>query len=228
MKTVLITGAASALGMAVAERLVLDGWRVVLADRDVSALAPICETLGRERALALTLDVTKLEDVKAAIEHLPAPFDVLHGLVNYPSDRFGADIGAFSLLGADAWTGIVDRNLRGFLNCCYAVIPRLIATGGGGIVSVSNFEALRGSAASAVFSAASAGSLVFVETMVRECQPHNIRINTIIPPPPDSLAQRPNEQWPATTADSIAYLLSDRAIATTGACLDATAGWALH
>ncbi len=89
-------------------------------------------------------------------------------------------------------------------------------------------EAYRGLPDSAVYSTAKAAVAVLTQTLVRECQPDNIRVNSIIPPTKESLAKSGRNDADAIVAETIVFLLSEKAALTTGAALDCSNGWALH
>ena len=228
MKNVLVTGGAGPFAKKIVQRLIDDKWHVLLSDADFDAVEAICNDFGAEHASPMRLDASRLDDVKSVITKAVAERGAIVGLVNAYGNRDGADVGAFTELDPGYWRRVVDNNLRSVLNCCYAMIPHMIEVGGGSIVSLSAFEGLRGSPSGAVFSAASAGTIVFTQVLSRECLPHKIRVNSLLPPAPEIAGARLNEDLALPVAEAVAHLLSDRAAATTGACLDVTGGIALH
>jgi NAD(P)-dependent dehydrogenase (short-subunit alcohol dehydrogenase family) len=227
METVLITGGAGTCGQATARRLIAQGWRVVLSDSNVEAVRAAASTLGTpEQVEAIGLDITRLDQVQQAVAAASRRSPVI-ALVNAAGGRIGADSGAFADSDPAGWAPIIDLHLRGVLNCCYAVLPGMIAAGRGGIVSIVAVEGLRGDPASAVYSAAKAGIIVLTETLVRECAPAGIRVNAVVPPP--GLRERAGRNDDAGgVADAVAFLLSDAASQTTGSCLDVSGGFALY
>jgi NAD(P)-dependent dehydrogenase (short-subunit alcohol dehydrogenase family) len=104
----------------------------------------------------------------------------------------------------------------------------MIAAQHGGIVSLAAFEGLRGDPECALFSASKAGVIVLSAMLVREVQPFGIRVNTVVPGNSQSLAKIGRTSDTAAVAEAVAFLLSDAADLTTGACLDVSGGWALH
>lgn len=228
MKTVLITGGAGEHGGAIARRLVADGWFAILADIDGPTAGIVAESLGAGRADAVELDVTDVAAVGATVAAVIEKHGPLAALVNAAGGREGADAGPFAESDPATWHAIVDLHLTGTINACYAVLPGMIAAKHGGIVSLAAFEGLRGDPDAALFSAAKAGVIVLSEMLVREVQPYGIRVNAIVPGTPLSLAKIGRRDDTAAVAGAVAFLLSDAAELTSGACLDVSGGWALH
>jgi NAD(P)-dependent dehydrogenase (short-subunit alcohol dehydrogenase family) len=227
MDTALITGGGGRIGSAIAKKLAADGWKVILGDTDIDAARVAASAIGGS-AVAARLDITERESLAASIADLRRAHGPILALVNAAGGRVGTQLGPFCDSDPAGWRPIVDLHLRGVFNACQALLPDMIAAGRGSIVLVSAMEGLRGDPMSAVFSAAKAGVIVLTETLVRECQPHGIRVNCVLPGNPTVLAKTGVNDDAADLGEAAAFLASDRARRTTGACLDVTGGLALH
>jgi NAD(P)-dependent dehydrogenase (short-subunit alcohol dehydrogenase family) len=227
MPVALITGGGGAIGSAAGRRLAQDGWSVVLADIDLHAAQTAANSIG-ERASSIRMDVTKLEQVREGVADLLARLGSLDAVVAAAGGRSGADVGPFMDAPVETWTQIIELHLTGVLNTYYAALAHMQERRRGALVAISANEAYRGLPESTVFSTAKAAVAVLTETLVRECQPHNIRVNSIIPPTAQSLARTGCNDASASVAEAVAFLVSDRAALTTGAALDCSNGWSLH
>ena len=227
MPVALITGGAGTLGSAAAQRLAKDGWSVVLADIDFAAAEKAASSIGLH-ARALAMDVTQIDQVRAGVEAVIAQDGALDAVIAAAGGRFGADVGSFMEAPIETWAQIVELHLTGVLNVYYATLSHMRAKRRGALVAISAIEAYRGLPDSTAFSTAKACVAVLTETLVRECQPDNIRVNSIIPPTAESLARTGRNEGAATVAEAIAFLVSDKASLTSGAALDCSNGWALH
>jgi 2-hydroxycyclohexanecarboxyl-CoA dehydrogenase len=215
---ILITGAAGYYGSAIARRVAQAGWRPILADRDGDGVQALAQEIGGDW---LALDVTDRDAVRRAVTAM-APLD---GLVNAaggpPQEQ------PFSDSDSTSWHAIIDLHFRAVLNCIHAVLPGMLTAKRGSIVSLVACEGLRSDLDSPLYSVAKAAVIVLTEQLVRECQPASVRVNTLLLP--HRAAPIPASKSPAlAVAEAAEFLLSDRSYLTSGACLDASGGWALH
>ncbi len=140
MKTILITGASSGSGEACARRFAAAGHRVIVSARRSDRLAALVDELGPETAChAVTLDVRDREGVAAAIAGLPAEFAAIDVLVNNAGLALGLESADKADL--DHWDTMVDTNIKGLMYCTRAVLPGMVARGGGHIVNIGSVAA---------------------------------------------------------------------------------------
>ncbi len=215
--TVLMTGASGGLGTAVAARFVADGWRVV---------APLRGEAEQVVAgvLAVQADVTDQVDVAGAVATAAAePGAPLRAVVNL--------VGGFNSGGRvhetpiETFEGQLRINLRPAYLVTAAAVPHLIAGGGGAVVCVGARAALRPFSGAAGYVTSKAALLALVEALAIEYRDDRIRVNSVLPSVIDTPANRAaqpdadHSRWvaPELVADTIAYLCSDAAAATSGA-----------
>lgn len=139
-KVVIVTGASSGIGEAIARLLAARGARVVVGARRTDRLerlvAEIAEAGGEARFRAL--DVTNREDVKAFAAFAETEFGPVDVLVNNAGVM---PLSPLSLLKFDEWDRMIDVNIRGVLHGIGAVLPRMEARGAGQIINVASIGA---------------------------------------------------------------------------------------
>lgn len=127
-----ITGASSGIGAATATRLAAEGFDVVVGARRLDRLRAVAEPLG---ALALTLDVTDPASVEAFCAQIPD----CSLLVNNAGGALGRD----PIAEADEadWQAMYDSNVLGVLRMTKALLPKLVASGDGHVVTIGSIAA---------------------------------------------------------------------------------------
>jgi len=231
----IVTGAASGIGAATARLLVSRGWRVQLLDRsepEVRALARQLSEDGGE-VCAAAVDVSSRDAVFGAVADAAGAFGQLNGLVNC------AGIEGQATRLTDIVEAELDRllavNLKGVLFTMQAVVPLLVAQGGGSVVNIASASAVVGIPRLAAYSASKGAVLAMSRAAAVELARKGIRVNTISPGvvrtkmfeestnfDPKQLAASgggnpmgrigdPNE-----IAEAVAYLLSPASAYTTG------------
>ena len=125
-------------------------------------------------------DITGYEAVRCAVEQGAAKFGKIDILVN----NAGWDLAKpFLETGPDLWDKIIAINLRGPLNLHKAVLPHMIAGGGGTVINIASDAGRVGSSGEAVYSACKGGLIAFSKTIAREYARNNIRVNVVCPGP---------------------------------------------
>jgi 3-hydroxy acid dehydrogenase/malonic semialdehyde reductase len=134
-RTVLITGASSGIGQAVARRFAASGHRVVAAARRLDRLRELERELG-EKCLVLQVDVSDTEAARAAVTSLPEPFGRVDVLVNAAGVALG-DAPAHVADWAD-WKATIETNVLGCAALTHAVLPQMVERRCGDIVNVGS------------------------------------------------------------------------------------------
>lgn len=188
-KVTIITGAAGGIGRALVKRFCEEGAQVVAADISESALADMAQQL-QEFSASITpvvMDITDHAGVAAKVAEVNQKLGKIDILVN----NAGWDVvKPFVETTPDFWQKLVDINLMGPLNLQHAVLPFMVANGGGKIVNISSDAGRVGSSGESVYSACKGGIIAFSKTLARETARSNVRVNVVCPGPTDTAILR--------------------------------------
>lgn len=139
-KRIMVTGAAQGIGAAIARAFAREGADLLLLDRDEERLAETASELKPigARLLHAPADITDAPAIAAAVERAGREIGPINALVN----NAGINVFAEPLETTDAeWDRCFAVNLKGAWNCCRAVLPGMIAAGGGAILNIASTHA---------------------------------------------------------------------------------------
>lgn len=172
-RSVWCTGAASGIGLAIADLAKAAGARVARVDRAFAGI------VARDDGdLLVGLDVRELRavaDTAGALEARGWAADVLVNCAGIARDAVSWR------LADEAWDEVIDVNLSGAFRMARAVIPAMRARRGGAIVNVASINGLRGRAGLANYSASKGGLIALTRTLARELGPSGVRVNAVAP-----------------------------------------------
>ena len=177
-----ITGGGGAVGAATAMAFARAGAAVVLADKAADAAGRVAgdvQTIGG-RALALEMDVTREDSVRAAVDAAERRFGKVDILVN----NAGINIRKppHELTPTD-WAAVMNVNVTGYFLCARAVGPGMIERRSGRIINVASIMGFRGSpiTANLVYNTSKGAVVNFTRTLAGEWAPYNVRVNGVAP-----------------------------------------------
>jgi len=170
-RSIVVTGAASGIGQAVARLFLEAGARVAALDRHSPA------ALAEAGALCLQADVTDAAAVQQAVDQAAQTLGGIDGLVN-AAGISNTDLAEDVSL-AD-WKRVLDVNLTGTFVVCRACLEHLRASGTGTIVNLSSGQGLQPFVRRSAYAASKAGVIAFSKSIAMEWAPA-IRVNTICP-----------------------------------------------
>jgi len=177
-RTAVVTGGATGIGFAVAQRLAASGARVALWDRDAVKLASAQSALGPGTVVqALDVaDASAVAGAAAAMEEAMGRIDVLvcsagiagpnHMTWEYP---------------LDAWRQVIDVNLNGLFYCNRAVVPVMQKRDYGRIVNIASIAGKEGNPTASAYSASKAGVIGLTKSLGKELAKTGIRVNCVTP-----------------------------------------------
>jgi len=179
-KVVIITGASSGLGEAAANHLAELGAIVVIGARRAEKIEKLAKDIQEAggKALAVTVDVTNLEQVKNLVDKAVQQFGRVDVILNNagvmplsPMDR----------INVEEWNTMIDVNIKGVLNGIAAVLPYMKEQKSGQIINTSSVAGHKVFGGSAVYSATKYAVRALTEGLRMEVKPYNIRTTIVSP-----------------------------------------------
>lgn len=241
-KVFIITGAASGMGKETALRFEEEGAYIVAVDRNE---AVITEWEGHEKVTPIVIDITDLAGIKQLVQTVRDKFSRLDGVCNIA----GINDLSYPLLETDdeRWDKVMDIDLKAPFRILREAIPLMVESGGGSIVNIGSYAALRGNHGPS-YTAAKAGLGGLTKSIAFGFAKQNIRCNIIHPgacatgltmggqtyheaqAPLTAICQAMPVKWfgvPQDIAKVCAFLCSDDAAWVNGAVISVDGGMAV-
>ena len=243
-KVAIVTGAASGIGRASAERFAAEGARVVIADLDESGAREAAEAITGDggEATHVRVDVTRADDtdamVSAAVERYGS-LDVLFNNAGLATASVPVEDTAESV-----WDAAMAVNVKGVFLCSRAAAPAL-RRGGGSIIVTSSIMGVRARPGYTAYAAAKAAAIQLARTLALEMASDGVRVNCLAPVATDTpmlgtfIGDRDVDEGrsafvssiplgrlalPADVAEAALFLASDESAFITGTVLPVDGG----
>lgn len=242
-RTILVTGAARGLGLAIATALAGHGASLILADVLEAEGFQVAETIRKNGGSArfVPVDLADPQSIAALAGDVAEQEGSLHGLVNNGAIATGIGGKSFDEIEIETWDRVMQVNVRGTWLMTRACVPLLEKSGSGRIVSIASDTALWGAPNLLSYVASKGAVISMSRSLARELGPRGIGITAVAPGilttesteyvPAERHAHYesnravPGSQDPEDITETIGFLLSEGALALTGQVLPVNAGF---
>lgn len=241
-KTIIVTGAASGIGRAVAERIAREGGRVVAVDISADRLQDLSSSLPDATIDTVVGDITEQSDIDSIVA---TAGDRIDGLANVAG--INDDFSPLHETEDAMWDRVIAINLTGGFKLSRAVIPAMLDRGAGAIVNVASEAGLRGNASGNAYTVSKHGVVGLTRSAAFMYGPQGLRVNAVAPggvatgiPMPGQASEAgsarlapfqsaiPTVATAPQLAASISFLLSDDAVNINGVVLPSDGGWSVQ
>ena len=240
-RTALVTGAGRGIGLAISERLLADGARVVMLDRDAPAVEGAAKRLGGN-ARAIVADVTRTADVDGAVQAAHDWHGRLDVVVNNAGIT-GRSFPTWELTDAD-WQQVIAIDLTSVFLVCRAAVRLMRPRQSGRIVNIASIAGKEGNPTLVPYSTAKAGVIGLTKALAKEVATQGILVNAVAPAVIGTELLQQMERStvdmlvakipmgrvgkPEEVAALVAWLSSDECSFSTGAVYDLSGGRASY
>lgn len=175
----IVTGGGRGIGAEIALALGEEGAQVVVWDKDLGPAEENAEGIRAAggKAIALSGDVTRMEDVLSLANQVNEKFGAIHILVNNAGYTLNKP---FPEMTEDRWNEVVNVCLTGVFRMTHAAMPMMLQQGYGRVINIAS-RAVTGTLHGTNYSAAKAGVIGFTKALAMEVSPRGVTVNTVSP-----------------------------------------------
>lgn len=182
-KRILVTGGGRGIGRAIAQAFASEGAAVCVTARRADQLAQVVETIATAGGIAIALpgDVTVPDEVQTVVDAAASQLGGLDILINNAGGGFTRSPLASS--STHDWRATLEVNLLGAYYAARAVIPHLVAAGGGKIINIGSGMGHQARAGNSAYNGAKAGLWMMTRCLALELWEQGIEVNELVPGP---------------------------------------------
>lgn len=179
-KVAVVTGAGGGIGSAIARRLAAEGALVVVTDVKGDAAATVVQDIAQDggRAVTIAADIARKDACFSLVEQALS----LEGRIDVLVNNAGINRrGNLLSLSDEDWATSFTVNLDSMFHLCRAVLPHMIAAGGGAIVNTASQWGLHPAPNHIAYNTTKAAVAAFTQNLARDYAPDKVRVNAVCP-----------------------------------------------
>ena len=199
-RVAIVTGGAQGFGLAISERFIQSGAKVIIWDVDKDAAETAIKKISSEKCIYQIVDVTNFKEIKKNlidIESNHAKIDIF--INNAGIAGMNTTVAEYPL---EEWNKVIDLNLNAVFYCCKAVVPFMIKNNYGRIVNIASIAGKEGNPNASAYSSSKAGVIGLTKSLGKELALKNIAVNCVTP------AAAKTRIFDQMTQEHIDYMLS--------------------
>ena len=199
-RVAVVTGGAQGFGLAITERFIEAGAKVVIWDIDENAAKDAIGKVKSENLSHQIVDVTNFEIVNKNLEEVEKKYGKIDIFVNNAGIAgMNTTVAEYPL---DEWKKVMNLNLNSVFYCCKAVVPFMLKNDYGRIVNIASIAGKEGNPNSSAYSTSKAGVIGLTKSLGKELAQKNIAVNCVTP------AAAKTRIFDQMTEEHINYMLS--------------------
>ena len=199
-RVAVVTGGAQGFGLAVSERFIEAGAKVIIWDIDEEAIKKAIDKVSSENLTYQIVDVSNFENINNSlmeIENKHGKIDIF--IYNAGIAGMNTTVAEYPL---DEWKKVINLNLNSVFYCCKAVVPFMEKNNYGRIVNIASIAGKEGNPNASAYSTSKAGVIGLTKSLGKELAQKNIAVNCVTP------AAAKTRIFDQMTEEHINYMLS--------------------
>ena len=199
-RVAIVTGGAQGFGLAITERFIKSGAKVIIWDIDKEKAEIALKKINSKNCFYEIVDVTNFEEIKKILNDIESN----HGKIDIFINNAGiagtnTTVAEYPL---EEWNKVIDLNLNAVFYCCKAVVPFMIKNNYGRIVNIASIAGKEGNPNASAYSSSKAGVIGLTKSLGKELALKNIAVNCVTP------AAAKTRIFDQMTKEHIDYMLS--------------------
>ena len=199
-RVAIVTGGAQGFGLAISERFIQSGAKVIIWDIDKEATETAIKKISSENCIYQIVDVKNFEEIKKNLDDIESNYGKIDIFINNAGIAgINTTVAEYPL---EEWNKVIDLNLNAVFYCCKAVVPFMIKNNYGRIVNIASIAGKEGNPNASAYSTSKAGVIGLTKSLGKELALKNIAVNCVTP------AAAKTRIFDQMTQEHIDYMLS--------------------